>query len=102
MRLSLNMRAAPDPRLLVPIAAWMRFIVRQAKSGVAIVDPIRAARRIGKACTGEAARISSVFRLRAGVLRPRARRRSFVAHSKPPTKSRTPQSALPLSCPHEH
>jgi fructuronate reductase len=23
----------------MPLAAWMRFIVRQAKSGVAIVDP---------------------------------------------------------------
>jgi fructuronate reductase len=50
------MRAGrPIHRLVVPLAAWMRFIVRQAKSGVAIVDP-DAARlaEIGKACTGEA------------------------------------------------
>jgi fructuronate reductase len=45
----------PMHRLAVPLAAWMRFVVRQAKSGVAIVDP-EAARlaEIGKACTGEA------------------------------------------------
>ena len=29
----------PIHRLLMPIAAWMRFIVRQAKAGVPIVDP---------------------------------------------------------------
>ena len=45
----------PIHRLAVPIAAWMRFIVRQAKAGVAIVDP-EAARlaAVGSACTGEA------------------------------------------------
>ena len=45
----------PIHRLAMPIAAWMRFIVRQAKAGVAIVDP-DAARlaEIGKACTGDA------------------------------------------------
>jgi fructuronate reductase len=45
----------PLHRLAMPIAAWMRFIARQAKAGVAIVDP--AAERlaqIGAACTGEA------------------------------------------------
>jgi len=41
-------------RLLMPIAAWMRFIVRQAKVGVPIVDQ-DAARltSIGSACTGD-------------------------------------------------
>ncbi|HTU65938.1 MAG TPA: mannitol dehydrogenase family protein [Steroidobacteraceae bacterium] len=45
----------PVHRLVMPIAAWMRFIARQAKAGVAIVDP-DAARlaEIGKACTGDA------------------------------------------------
>jgi len=45
----------PIHRLLLPLAAWMRFIVRQAKAGVAIVDP-DAARlaSIGSACTGDA------------------------------------------------
>ena len=43
----------PVHRLVVPLAAWMRFIVRQAKAGVSIVDP-DAARlaSIGAACTG--------------------------------------------------
>ena len=41
----------------MPLAAWMRFIVRQAKAGVAIVDP-DAARlaQIGTACTRRRAR----------------------------------------------
>jgi fructuronate reductase len=45
----------PIHRLLMPIAAWMRFVVRQAKTGVPIVDP-DAARlaTIGAACSGEA------------------------------------------------
>ena len=45
----------PVHRLVVPLAAWMRFIVRQATAGVAIVDP-DAARlaAIGAACTGDA------------------------------------------------
>ena len=45
----------PIHRLLMPMAAWMRFIVRQAKAGVPIVDP-DAARlaSIGSACSGEA------------------------------------------------
>jgi fructuronate reductase len=44
----------PIHRLVMPLAAWMRFVVRQAKAGVAIVDP-DAARltAIGAACTGE-------------------------------------------------
>ena len=45
----------PIHRLAIPIAAWMRFVVRQAKAGVPIVDP-EAARlaAIGNACTGDA------------------------------------------------
>jgi fructuronate reductase len=45
----------PIHRLVVPLAAWMRFIARQAKAGVAIVDP-DAARlaAVGAACTGDA------------------------------------------------
>jgi fructuronate reductase len=45
----------PIHRLVMPIAAWMRFVVRQAKANVAIVDP-DASRltSIGAACTGEA------------------------------------------------
>jgi fructuronate reductase len=45
----------PIHRLVMPIAAWMRFIARQAKAGIAIVDPdaTRLA-QIGQACTGDA------------------------------------------------
>jgi fructuronate reductase len=45
----------PVHRLMMPIAAWMRFIARQAKAGVPIVDPdaTRLA-SIGAACTGDA------------------------------------------------
>ena len=44
----------PIHRLVMPLASWMRFVVRQSKSGVAIVDP-DAARlsAIGGACTGD-------------------------------------------------
>jgi fructuronate reductase len=45
----------PIHRLLMPVAAWMRFIVRQAKAGVAIVDPeSERLAQIGRACTGDA------------------------------------------------
>jgi fructuronate reductase len=45
----------PIHRLVMPIAAWMRFIVRQAKAGVAIVDPDCARlATVGAACNGEA------------------------------------------------
>jgi fructuronate reductase len=45
----------PIQRLVVPLAGWMRFIVRQAKAGVAIVDPdARRLSEIGLACSGEA------------------------------------------------
>jgi fructuronate reductase len=45
----------PMHRLMMPIASWMRFIARQAKAGVPIVDPdaTRLA-SIGAACTGDA------------------------------------------------
>jgi fructuronate reductase len=61
----------PIHRLVVPIAAWMRFIARQAKAGVAIVDP-DAARltEIGKACTGEGRADVSRFAASEAVLPP--------------------------------
>src|SRR5688572_5307385 len=44
----------PVHRLAMPLAAWMRFIARQAKAGVAIVDPDAARLAgIGKACSGD-------------------------------------------------
>jgi fructuronate reductase len=61
----------PVRRLVVPIAAWMRFIARQAKAGVAIVDP-DAARlaELGRSCTGEAAADVARFATCEAVLPP--------------------------------
>jgi fructuronate reductase len=45
----------PIHRLVMPIAAWMRFIARQARANVAIVDPdAKRLAEIGTACTGDA------------------------------------------------
>jgi fructuronate reductase len=45
----------PIHRLLMPLAAWMRFIVRQAKAGVPIIDPdAERLADIGRACVGDA------------------------------------------------
>jgi fructuronate reductase len=61
----------PIHRLVVPIAAWMRFIVRQAKAGVPIVDPDGARlAEIGKACTGEGRADVSRFAVCEAVLPP--------------------------------
>jgi fructuronate reductase len=61
----------PIHRLVVPLAAWMRFIARQAKAGIAIVDP-EAARlaTIGAACTGTASEDVSRFAVFESVLPP--------------------------------
>ena len=61
----------PIHRLVMPIAAWMRFIVRQAKAGVAIVDP-DAARlaSVGAACTGVAREDVAKFAVCESVLPP--------------------------------
>ena len=45
----------PIHRLVMPLAAWMRFVVRQAKAGVTIVDPdAERLTEVGRACTGDA------------------------------------------------
>ncbi len=61
----------PVHRLVMPLAAWMRFIVRQSKAGVAIVDP-DAARltQIGKECTGDARADVARFAVCEAVLPP--------------------------------
>lgn len=79
----------PIHRLVMPLAAWMRFIVRQAKGGVAIVDP-DAARlaQIGKECTGDAQADITRFAVCEAVLPPavladeRFRRALEAAYSK--------------------
>jgi fructuronate reductase len=46
----------PLTRLAVPVAAWMRFVAREAKEGRAFNDPLTdRLSEIGKACTGVAA-----------------------------------------------
>jgi fructuronate reductase len=61
----------PVHRLVMPIAAWMRFIARQAKAGVAIVDP-DASRlaTLGAACTGDARADVERFAVCESVLPP--------------------------------
>jgi fructuronate reductase len=61
----------PIHRLVMPLAAWMRFVARQAKSGIPIVDP-DAARlaAIGNACTGDARADVARFAVCESVLPP--------------------------------
>ncbi len=61
----------PIHRLVMPLAAWMRFIVRQAKAGVAIVDPeSERLAEIGRACTGDARSDVARFAVFESVLPP--------------------------------
>lgn len=49
-------------RMAVTIAAWMRFVARQAGNGISIVDGDAAAlTEVGKACTGDAAHDVAAF-----------------------------------------
>jgi fructuronate reductase len=61
----------PIHRLVLPLAAWMRFIARQAKAGVAIVDPdaVRLT-SIGAACSGDARADVARFAVCESVLPP--------------------------------
>jgi fructuronate reductase len=61
----------PIHRLVMPIAAWMRFVARQATDSVAIVDP-EASRlaTIGAACTGDARADVARFAVCESVLPP--------------------------------
>ena len=52
----------PVNRMCVTLAAWMRFVARQAKNGVAIVDPdADKLASTGRACTGDAAHDVQLF-----------------------------------------
>jgi len=49
-------------RLCLPVAAWMHFVRRQAKNGVALVDPLNdALTEIGRATNGDAAHDVALF-----------------------------------------
>jgi len=61
----------PIHRLVMPLAAWMRFVVRQAKAGVAIVDPeAERLAEVGRACTGDARSDIARFTVFHSVLPP--------------------------------
>ncbi|MEO8016815.1 MAG: mannitol dehydrogenase family protein [Pseudomonadota bacterium] len=61
----------PIHRLAMPIAAWMRFVVRQAKDGVTIVDPdAPRLASVGVACTGDARADVARFAVCDAVLPP--------------------------------
>lgn len=87
----------PVDRLAYPIAAWMRFVERQAKNDIAIVDADPALLAgIGKACTGDAAHDIELFGRVEAVLPnelvsdPRFRRALQTAYE----KLGMPQSAV--------
>jgi fructuronate reductase len=61
----------PIHRLMMPLAAWMRFVVRQAKAGVSIVDPeAERLSDVGRACTGDASSDVARFAVFQSVLPP--------------------------------
>jgi fructuronate reductase len=66
--------------LCLAIAAWMRFVRRQAVSGIALVDPLDATlRAIGRATTGEAAHDVAAFLRLDSVFGELATGKRFVA-----------------------
>ena len=49
-------------RLALPVAAWMRFVVRQSKNGVDIIDPeAQRLAELGRACNDDAAHDTGLF-----------------------------------------
>jgi fructuronate reductase len=61
----------PIHRLMMPLAAWMRYVVRQAKTGVSIVDPeSERLSAVGRACTGDASSDVARFAVFQSVLPP--------------------------------
>lgn len=72
----------PIRRLAMPLAAWMRFVARQARAGVAIVDP-DAARlaEIGKACAGDARADVARFAVCEAVIPPALMADENVRHA---------------------
>lgn len=66
-------------RLCLPVAGWLRFVVRQAQSGVALVDPLDAAlSRIGRAASGNAASDVDAFLALDSVFAPLSADARFV------------------------
>ena len=87
----------PVHRLVMPIAAWMRFIARQAKAGVTIVDPdAERLAAIGRACTGEASADVTRFAVCEAVLPSALLSEESIRRALESTYARLgdPQSAL--------
>jgi len=61
----------PVNRMVITIAAWMRFVERQAKKEVPIVDPDGAQlAELGRACTGSATHDVNLFMAMRAVIPP--------------------------------
>ncbi|WP_058196311.1 mannitol dehydrogenase family protein [Xanthomonas translucens] len=66
-------------RLCLPIAAWMQFVRRQARAGVALVDPMsEVLTEIGRAATGDAGHDAGVFLALDAVFAPLSGDARFV------------------------
>jgi fructuronate reductase len=72
---------APLDRLALPVAAWMRFVVRQARAAIAMTDPMQVRlAAIGLACNGDAVGDVARFLALEAVFPPRlASHPGFVA-----------------------
>jgi fructuronate reductase len=52
----------PVERLVVPIAAWMRFVRMRAREGAELIDPLAARlAKLSAACTGESVNDTMLF-----------------------------------------
>ena len=66
-------------RLCLPVAAWLRYVVRQARAGIALVDPMDdPLTRLGRAAAGEAGDVEAFIEL-DGVFGALADEPRFVA-----------------------
>ena len=72
---------APLDRLAVPVAAWMRFVIRQAGAAIVLTDPMQGQLAdLGRACDGDAARdVAKFLGLEAVFPRALASHAGFVA-----------------------
>lgn len=69
----------PIDRLCLPVAAWMHFVRRQARNGVALVDPLeQALSDIGRATTGDAQADVAAFMALDAVFAPLSGDARFV------------------------
>ncbi|HTI96341.1 MAG TPA: mannitol dehydrogenase family protein [Rudaea sp.] len=73
-------RGQPIDMLCMPIAAWMHFVRRQARQGVALIDPLNdALSSVGRACTGDVRSDVATFLQLDDVFAPLSEDARFVA-----------------------